>query len=47
MNVKKHLTLTRAGIIESLQFRLSSLVIIAGNFIYLIIDVNKTNKTYF
>ena len=37
MNVKKYLTLTRAGIIESLQFRLSSLVIIAGNFIYLII----------
>ncbi len=37
MNIKKYLTLTRAGIIEALQFRLGSLVIIAGNFVYIII----------
>ena len=37
MKLKKHLTLTRAGIIESLQFRLGTLVIIAGNLLYLIV----------
>lgn len=37
MNIKKYLTLTRAGIIESLQFRLGTLVIIAGNLLYLIV----------
>lgn len=37
MSVKKYLTLTRAGIIESLQFRLGTLVIIAGNLLYLIV----------
>ncbi len=35
--MKKYLTLTRAGIIESLQFRLSTLVVIAGNLLYLIV----------
>lgn len=34
---EKYLTLTRAGIIESLQFRLGTLVIIAGNLLYLIV----------
>ena len=37
MKLKKHLTLTRAGIIESLQFRLSMLVMVAGNLLYLIV----------
>ncbi len=37
MNLKKYLTLTRAGIIEALQFRLSALVIVAGNLLYLIV----------
>lgn len=37
MNLKKYLTLTRAGIIESLQFRLSTIVMIIGNLLYLIV----------
>ena len=37
MNLKKYLTLTRAGIIEALQFRLSFLVICVGNLLYLIV----------
>lgn len=37
MKLKKYLTLTRAGVIESLQFRLSTLIMIAGNLLYLII----------
>lgn len=37
MKLKKFFTLTRAGIIESLQFRLGTLVIIAGNLLYLIV----------
>lgn len=37
MKLKKYFTLTRAGIIESLQFRLGTLIMIAGNLLYLII----------
>lgn len=37
MNLKKYITLTRAGIMESLQFRTSTLTIVAGNLIYMII----------
>ena len=37
MNVKKYLTLTRAGIIEALQFRLGTFVIMVGNMLYLIV----------
>lgn len=37
MKLKKYLILTRAGIIESLQFRLSMLVMVAGNLLYLIV----------
>ena len=37
MKTKKYLTLTRAGIIESLQFRLGTLVMLAGNLLYLIV----------
>ncbi|MBR5089531.1 MAG: ABC-2 family transporter protein [Ruminiclostridium sp.] len=37
MNLKKYLTLTRAGIIESLQFRLSFVVMVIGNILYLIV----------
>ncbi len=35
MNLKKYLTLTRAGIIESLQFRASLFVLVLGNLLYL------------
>ena len=37
MNLKRRLSLTRAGIIESLQFRLSMLIIFVGNLLYLIV----------
>ncbi len=37
MKVKKYLTLTRAGIIEALQFRLSFIVMVIGNILYLIV----------
>lgn len=37
MNLKKYLALTRAGIMESLQFRLSTVVIVIGNLLYLIV----------
>lgn len=37
MSFKKYLTLTRAGMIESLQFRLGTAVILLGNVIYLTI----------
>ena len=37
MSLKKYLTLTRAGIIEALQFRLSFVVMIIGNLLYLIV----------
>lgn len=37
MKLKKYLTLTRAGIIEALQFRLSFLVMVVGNMLYLIV----------
>lgn len=37
MRLKKYFTLTRAGMIESLQFRLSFVVMIIGNLLYLII----------
>ena len=35
MRLKKYLALTRAGIIEALQFRVSMLVMVAGNLLYL------------
>lgn len=37
MNLKKYVTLTRAGIIEALQFRLSFVMIAVGNLLYLIV----------
>ena len=37
MNLKKYFTLTRAGIIEALQFRLSAVVMVIGNLLYLIV----------
>ncbi len=37
MNLKRYLTLTRAGIIEALQFRLSAVVQVVGNLLYLIV----------
>lgn len=37
MNLKKYLSLTRAGIMESLQFRLGTIVMVIGNLLYLIV----------
>ncbi len=37
MRMRKYLALTRAGIIESLQFRLSFVVMVIGNLLYLIV----------
>lgn len=37
MKLKRYLALTRAGIIEALQFRLGSFVIVVGNLLYLIV----------
>lgn len=37
MKIKKYLTLMRAGIIESMHFRLGTLVMTAGNLLYLIV----------
>jgi ABC-2 type transport system permease protein len=37
MKAKKYLALTRAGIIESLQFRASFIVMVIGNILYLIV----------
>ena len=37
MNLRKYTTLTRAGMMESLNFRLSTFVTIIGNVIYLVI----------
>lgn len=35
--MKRYLTLTRAGVIEALQFRLSMLIMVVGNLLYLIV----------
>ncbi len=35
--IKKYISLTRAGIIEALQFRLSTVVMVVGNLLYLIV----------
>ena len=37
MNLKKYLTLTRAGAMETLQYRASAVVIVLGNLLYLTI----------
>ncbi|MDE7361044.1 MAG: ABC-2 family transporter protein [Oscillospiraceae bacterium] len=37
MKLKKYLSLTRAGIIESLQFRLATVIMVIGNLLYLIV----------
>ncbi|MBP3326757.1 MAG: ABC-2 family transporter protein [Coprococcus sp.] len=37
MKLRKYFSLTRAGIIESLQFRLATVVMIFGNLLYLIV----------
>ena len=37
MNLKRYVTLTRAGIMESLQFRLSAFIMVLGNLLYLIV----------
>lgn len=37
MKIKRYLTLMRAGVVESLQFRLSALVVVVGNLLYLIV----------
>lgn len=35
--MKRNLTLTRVGVIEALQFRLSMLIMVVGNLLYLIV----------
>ena len=35
MKLKKYITLTRAGVIEALQFRMSFLIMVLGNLLYL------------
>lgn len=45
-HLKKYLTLTRAGVIEFLQFRASTLVVIGGNLIYLIVIYNLWKSIY-
>ena len=37
MKLKKYLTLTKAGIMEALQFRLGTFVMALGNLLYLIV----------
>ena len=37
MNLKRYFTLTRAGVIENLQFRLSAVIMVIGNILYLIV----------
>lgn len=37
MNLRKYITLTKAGMMEALQFRLGTFVTVLGNIIYLII----------
>ncbi len=37
MKLKKYISLTRAGIMESLQFRLGTVVMVIGNLLYLIV----------
>ncbi|MCR5805809.1 MAG: ABC-2 family transporter protein [Oscillospiraceae bacterium] len=37
MSLRKYLTLTRAGIMESMQFRLSMIVMVLGNLLYLVL----------
>ena len=37
MSIKRCLTLTRAGVIENLQFRLSAVIMVIGNILYLIL----------
>lgn len=46
MNLKKYLTLTRAGIMEALQFRLSFVVMVIGNILYLIVVYFLWNAIY-
>ena len=37
MSIKRYITLTRAGVIENLQFRLSMIIMVVGNLLYLIL----------
>lgn len=37
MKLKKYLSLTRAGIMEALQYRLATVVMVVGNLLYLIV----------
>lgn len=46
MSVRKYLTLTKAGMMESLQFRLASFVTMFGNLIYLVIIYNLWKAIY-
>ncbi len=46
MNLRKYFTLIKAGILDFLQFRLGTFVIIVGNMIYLIVIYNLWKAIY-
>ena len=46
MRVKKYITLLKAGVIESVQFRLSLFIMIVGNMLYLILIYYLWNAIY-
>lgn len=46
MKIKAYFTLTRASVIEFLQFRMSAFVMLLGNLIYLIVIYNLWNAIY-
>ena len=46
MNMKKYLALMRAGIIESLQFRIAMFVMVIGNLLYLTLVYFLWNSIY-
>ena len=46
MNMKRHLALTRAGIMESLQYRLGTAVTLFANLIYLVLVYFLWNAIY-
>ena len=46
MKVKKYITLLKAGVIESVQFRLSLFIMVVGNMLYLILIYYLWNAIY-
>ena len=46
MTFKKYISLTRAGILDSLQFRLALVMTVLGNLLYLLLIYNLWNSIY-